>query len=102
MTEDKDEENVLTAIRTSPGHHTRGHYNQREIDVVRQEILPQLNADDDIGIITPYNHQVDEFNRQLPGVETATIHKFQGREKDTIIMSVVDEKSQSLQMTPTC
>ena len=92
MTEDKDEENVLTAIRISPGHHTRGHYNQREIDVVRQEILPKLNADDDIGIITPYNHQVDEFNRQLPGVETATIHKFQGREKDTIIMSVVDDE----------
>jgi hypothetical protein len=35
---------------------------------------------------------VNEFNRQLPTIETATIHKYQGREKDTIIMSVVDDE----------
>lgn len=92
MTQDNDEDNVLTAIKTVPGHHTRGHYNQREIDVVRQEIIPTLNDETDIGIITPYNQQVSEFNRQLPSLETATIHKYQGREKDTIIMSVVDDE----------
>lgn len=92
MTQDNDENNVLTAIKTVPGHHTRGHYNQREIDVVRQEIIPTLNDETDIGIITPYNQQVSEFNRQLPSLETATIHKYQGREKDTIIMSVVDDE----------
>src|SRR3712207_8363131 len=27
-----------------------------------------------------------------PGVEVATVHKYQGREKDTIIMSVVDNQ----------
>lgn len=92
MTEDNDEPNVLTAIKTAPGHHTRGHYNQREIDVVKEEIMPVLNGNTDIGIITPYNQQVNEFNRQLPTIETATIHKYQGREKDTIIMSVVDDE----------
>ena len=92
MTEDKDESNVLTAIKTAPGHHTRGHYNQREIDVVKEEIMPNLHDETDIGIITPYNLQVNEFNRQIPTVETATIHKYQGREKDTIIMSVVDDE----------
>ena len=39
MTEDKDEPNVLTAVKTTLGHHTRGHYNQREIDVVKEEIM---------------------------------------------------------------
>lgn len=92
MTQDNDENNVLMAIKTAPGHHTRGHYNQREIDVVRQEIMPTLNDETDIGIITPYNQQVSEFNHQLPTLETATIHKYQGREKDTIIMSVVDDE----------
>ena len=36
-------------------------------------------------------YAVNEFNRQLPSVEAATVHKYQGREKDTIIMSVVDD-----------
>ena len=92
MTEDNDDKNVLMAVKTTPGHHTRGLYNQREIDVVKEEIMPTIENGTDIGIITPYNQQVNEFNRQIPGIETATIHKYQGREKDTIIMSVVDDE----------
>lgn len=92
MTEDHGEKDVMMAIKTVPGHHARGHYNQREIDVVKNELLPRLNDHADIGIITPYNDQVGEFNRQVPSVEAATIHKYQGREKDTIIMSVVDDQ----------
>lgn len=92
MTEDHDEKDVIMAIKTVPGHHARGHYNQREIDVVKNEVLPRLSDKSDVGIITPYNDQVREFNRQIPSVEAATIHKYQGREKDTIIMSVVDDQ----------
>lgn len=92
MTEDHDEENVMMAIKTVPGHHTRGNFNQREIDVVKEEVLPMLKNITDVGIITPYNLQVHEFNRQIKTIETATIHKYQGREKDTIIMSVVDDQ----------
>ena len=44
MTEDKDEPNVLVAVKTAPGHHTRGHYNQREIDVVKEEIPARCNG----------------------------------------------------------
>jgi len=92
MTEDHEENNVMMAVKTAPGHHTRGHYNQREIDVIKQEVLPMLKDVEDIGIIAPYNQQVNEFNRQIPVVEAATIHKYQGREKNTIIMSVVDDQ----------
>ena len=92
MTEDHNESYVMMAVKTVPGHHSRNHFNQREIDVVRQEVLPMLAHDEDVGIITPYNCQVNEFNRQLPAVEAATVHKYQGREKDTIIMSVVDDE----------
>lgn len=92
MTEDKGEENVLSAIRTVKGNHAVNQYNQREIDVIKEEVLPSLKNYDSIGIVTPYNNQVNAFNRQLEGVKAATIHKYQGREKDAIIMSVVDNQ----------
>ncbi len=92
MTEDNNEENVMSAIKTVPGNHCRGHYNQREIDVVKQEVLINFPESSEIGIITPYNSQVDAFHHQIPSIETATVHKFQGREMDTIIMSTVDDQ----------
>lgn len=92
MTEDHHEGNVMMAIKTVPGHHDFNHYNQREIDVVKNEVLPQLENLDDVGIIAPYNNQVNQFNQQIHSIEAATIHKYQGREKDTIIMSVTDDQ----------
>lgn len=92
MTEDKGETNVLTAIKTVRGNHAINHYNQREVDVVKKEVLPTLQDYDSIGIVTPYNNQVDAFNSQLDGIEAGTIHKYQGRENDVIIMSVVDNQ----------
>lgn len=92
MTEDNNEKNVMAAIKTVPGNHCRGHYNQREIDVVMKEVLHNLEDSKEVGIIAPYNSQVYEFNRQIPSIETATVHKYQGREKDTIIMSTVDDQ----------
>ena len=92
MTEDHDEQDVMMAVKTVPGRHIRNHYNQREIDVVKNEVLPLLDPSEDVGIITPYNSQVNELNRQLPDIEASTIHKYQGREKDTIILSTVDDQ----------
>ncbi len=92
MTEDKGEKNVLSAIRTVKGNHAINHFNQREIDVVKKELLPTLKDSGSIGIVTPYNNQVDAFSHQLNGVKVGTIHKYQGREEDTIIMSVVDNQ----------
>ncbi len=92
MTEDNGEEDVLYAEKTSLGNHCVNHYNQREIDVVRESILPKLKGYESIGVVTPYNNQVNAFHKQLPDVETATIHKYQGREKDAVIFSVVDNQ----------
>lgn len=91
MTDTPDDPHTMWAIRTNAGHHSRGHYNQREIDVIREEVLPQVTDRTDVGIITPYRAQAEELQKQLPGIEAATVHKFQGREKDTIIMSVTDD-----------
>ncbi len=92
MTEDHGEEDVLCAIKTVVGNHCTHHCNQREIDVVKESLLPILQQYGSLGIITPYNHQVEAFHKQLPGIEAATIHKYQGREKDAIIFSVVDNQ----------
>lgn len=92
MTEDKDEDNAMSAIKTVPGKHCFKRYNQREIDVVKQEVLTNITNIPEVGIITPYNSQVDLFNEQIPEIETATVHKYQGRERDTIVMSTVDDQ----------
>lgn len=92
MTEDDGKSDTMYAIKTKEGNHARGHYNQREIDVIRKEVLSCLPEQAEVGIIAPYNAQVKELLYQIPNVESATVHKFQGREKDTIIMSVVDDQ----------
>ena len=92
MTEDHGESDALTMYQTAPGNHARGHLNQRQIDVIREEILPKLQKHyKEIGIITPYRDQVAAIQAQLgKEFEVATVHKFQGREKDAIVITSVD------------
>ena len=60
----------------------KGKYNQRELDVIVEEVLnnPDLAADSSkIGFVTPYRKQADTAGRQLPkGIESDTVHKYQG------------------------
>lgn len=93
MTADHNEPDVLMMYRTAPGNHARGHLNQREIDVIQKEVLPYLQEKGyrSIGVITPYRDQVAALQTQLGGgIEAATVHKFQGREKDAIVLTSVD------------
>lgn len=93
MTTDHGEQNVLTMYRTAPGNHARGRLNQRQIDVIREEVLPALQKQGykDIGVITPYRDQVAATISQLGSqYDVATVHKFQGREKDAIVLASVD------------
>lgn len=90
MTTDDGEKDVLQVIRTVPGNHARGHLNQREIDVITQEVLPECAESASIGIITPYRAQAEAINQAIGKDIASTVHKYQGRECDTIIMSMVD------------
>lgn len=94
MTRDNGEPDVICAIKTVEGNHDRHHVNQREIDVIRKEVLPTLSYEaEHIGIIAPYNAQVGALQQQIgASVDIATVHKFQGREKDAIIMSTVENQ----------
>lgn len=91
MTKRSDNKIHLLVLTTAPGKHCRGRYNQREIDAVKIELMPLLDDFKGTGIIAPYNSQVNQFRNQIPDIEVATVHKYQGREKDTIIMSVTDD-----------
>ena len=85
MTQDHNEPDVLTMYRTTAGNHARGHLNQRQIDVIQQENYQS------VGIITPYRDQVAAIRKQLGDTyEVDTVHKFQGREQDAIILTSVD------------
>lgn len=93
MTKNEDE-NTLCIKKTSKGNLSRDHVNQREVDVICKEILPALSYDNEqIGIIAPYRDQVETLKRAVGNeIDIATVHKFQGREKDVIILSVVDSQ----------
>ncbi|MDE6861125.1 MAG: DUF2726 domain-containing protein, partial [Alistipes sp.] len=96
------EPNVITARRTAAGDHSRGKMNQREVETIVREVIPALTfPDKEIGLIAPYNGQVEAIRRATAGhFDVATVHKFQGREKDAIIMSTVDDTITSFSDDP--
>ena len=76
----------LRVVFTQPGNHARGHFNHRqaqEIEVLKQQLIEKGYPAESIGVCTPYR-------RQAENIGASTVHKFQGREKDVIIMSTVD------------
>lgn len=93
MTTDQGEDDVLSVIKTVPGNHERNRYSQRQIDVIKNEIIPKyVLIPEETGIIAPYKNQVDALAEEIQGIDAATVHKFQGKEKDTIIISTVDDE----------
>lgn len=66
MTTDKGEEDVLSVVKTVAGNHERNHYSQRQIDVIKNEIIPKyaLNPEE-TGIIAPYKNQVEALSRDI-------------------------------------
>lgn len=93
MTTDKGEEDVLSVMKTVAGNHERNHYSQRQIDVIKNEIIPKyVSNPEDTGIIAPYKNQVEALSREITDIDAATVHKFQGKEKENIIISTVDDE----------
>lgn len=91
MTKDEGEKDVLQVRITSAGNHARDHFNQRQIDEIKK-IIPILESSD-LGIIAPYNAQTSELIKQLEEeIPISTVHKFQGRENEDIIISTVDNQ----------
>jgi hypothetical protein len=100
----------LVLYKTSEGNHMRrvtrgekkGNYNQRELDVTVEEIIKNpVIAENikNIGFVTPYRKQANKAEQLLPDcIESDTVHKYQGRQKDVMIMSTVLDSTRDGQM----
>ncbi|MFA7076202.1 MAG: AAA domain-containing protein [Candidatus Izemoplasmatales bacterium] len=83
----------ISIIITKPGNHAyknpfgTGLYNQREIDEIAS-ILKDTDVTD-IGVISPFRYQAELIKKLDSSLEADTIHKFQGRQKNQIILSFV-------------
>lgn len=87
-----DDKSDSLAVYVSPeGNHARGNFNQRQIDIIIQEVLPSLEGNNSIGIITPFREQADKLIEEFSNseIDADTVHKYQGRERDVIIISTV-------------
>ena len=82
MTTDKGEKDVLSVVKTVAGNHERNHYSQRQIDVIKNEIIPKyVSNPEETGIIAPYKNQIEALSKEITDIDAATVHKFQGKEK---------------------
>lgn len=95
LSEAKTDRNPLVVYKTVAGNHARERVNQRQIDVILQEIIPQQSLESvDLGIVTPYRNQTSALRNAFEGtqIKADTVDKFQGRENDVIILSTVDNE----------
>jgi len=104
MTHDNEEEDVIKVFKTVKGSHSRGRYNQRQIDEMIENVLPDLMPFDknELGIISPYRDQKSKLNEldEVNGIEIDTVHKYQGREKKDIVITTVDNTISSFVDNP--
>ncbi|WP_164545249.1 AAA domain-containing protein [Antribacter gilvus] len=92
------ENRPLRVIKTTPGNHMRrprsgGAMNQREADVVHLEVIPQHLVGvppTEIAVVTPFRNQVETLAKTIdPEIDKNTVHKYQGQEKDAVVMNTV-------------
>lgn len=95
LTEFENEREPLIVYKTASGNHAREKTNQRQIDMIINEIIPNEKLDGiDLGIVTPYRNQTNALQQAFNGtqIKADTVDKFQGRENDVIILSTVDNE----------
>jgi superfamily I DNA and/or RNA helicase len=83
-------------LNVNGSHHQTRNINKKEqekvIDVALK--LADKNKEATIGITTPFNHQAKDLNESIPNayrnrIKADTVHRFQGDEKDIMILSLV-------------
>jgi superfamily I DNA and/or RNA helicase len=97
LTEPKSDRKPLMVYQTVKGNHARGHLNQREIDVITNEVIQEqkiITEDESLGIVTPYDAQRNALQDLFKAtkVKADSVDKFQGQERPIIIISTVDNQ----------
>jgi len=95
----ENDESPLIVRKTVAGNHSRyrvsaenKHVNLREIEEIEQIISEEKWNPDDVGITTPYRNQANELQgkSELEKILSDTVDKYQGREKEIILLTTVD------------
>lgn len=86
LTEERDGDKPLVLYKTAEGNHAWGKYNQRQIDVIMEEILPGQdfeNGQESVGIISPYRMQRHEIIEAIGSrnIQVDTVYRYQGQKK---------------------
>ncbi len=97
MTEHRNDVQAMTVYRTAAGNMARDHINERQIDVIQNEVIPEqeLNVTDgSVGIVTPYRAQANRLQEVFAetAIKADTADNFQGQERDTMVFSTVDNE----------
>jgi DNA replication ATP-dependent helicase Dna2 len=98
--QDGDSRQVIVGLERRPEKNDRGNMvNDREVSIVRrviEELVISGLSPSLIGVISPFRAQVRMFNDSEPfsrwkscGLEISTIDRYQGRDKQVIILSLV-------------
>ena len=97
LTKPRTTRQAMLVYKTVAGNMARGHVNERQIEVIKNEVIPQQKLDvvnGSIGIVTPYRDQADRLQEVFQGtsINADTADKFQGQERDVMIFSTVDNE----------
>ena len=110
-TKEQEGDKPLTIYRSAEWNHMRNievtdhawKYNQRELDIIENILKQEFHRTkslEHVGVIAPFRKQVEKADIQFQKyVEVNTVHKFQWREKDIIIMSTVLDNNQAKKWT---
>lgn len=95
LTEENGRDKPLIAYKTAQANHAREKYNQRQIvDVILKEVIPKQIGSfkaDSVGIVSTYRMKSEKLKDAIGNrnIEIDTVHKYQGREKEIIIITTV-------------
>ncbi|MFI2485303.1 AAA domain-containing protein [Promicromonospora kroppenstedtii] len=70
----------------------RGAMSQRQADIILEDVLPGLVPHvqpNDIGIIAAFRLQAETVGHTVGDMDTDTVHKYQGREKQAVVFTTV-------------
>ena len=67
-TQHVDKRKPLIVYKTAKGNHARDRINQRQIDIIKKEIIPNEKLNNvDLGIVTPYRNQTNALQKTFEG-----------------------------------
>lgn len=78
---------------TTESHSENDRVNEAQAKAILKDILPEIKGRD-TGVVAPYRKQVELIGTMLADscISVDTVHKFQGKERDVMILSTVANK----------